>query len=86
MNESALSKIAALEANVEQAQLNLNFCKVTSPVEGIAGIAKAQVGDLVGTGNSVVLTSVSTLDPLKVVFPISEADYLTAEASACRKQ
>src|SRR6201999_4004509 len=57
---------------------NLNFCHVTSPVEGIAGIAKAQVGDLVGTGNNMVLTSVSTLDPAKILFPISEADYLIA--------
>ena len=78
MNEASLSKIAALEASVEQAQLNLNFCKVTSPVEGIAGIAQAQVGDLVGTANSAVLTQVSTLDPMKIIFPISEVDYLAA--------
>jgi membrane fusion protein, multidrug efflux system len=78
LNESSLSKIGALEAGVEEAQLNLNYCKVTSPVEGIAGIAKAQVGDLVGPQNNSVLTSVSTLDPLKVLFPISESDYLAA--------
>ncbi|HEY5953819.1 MAG TPA: efflux RND transporter periplasmic adaptor subunit, partial [Terrimicrobiaceae bacterium] len=78
LNESNLAKVEALKANVEQAQLNLNFCKVTSPVEGIVGIARAQVGDLVGTANSTVLTSVSTLDPIKIVFPVSEADYLVA--------
>jgi len=78
LNESSLSKISALEAGVEEAQLNLDFCKVTSPVEGIAGVAKAQVGDLVGPANNSVLTSVSTLDPLKVVFPVSESDYLAA--------
>jgi membrane fusion protein (multidrug efflux system) len=78
LNESALSKIAALKANVEQAQLNLNFCKIESPVDGIAGIAKAQVGDLVGGANNSVLTSVSTLDPMKIVFPVSETDYLAA--------
>jgi membrane fusion protein (multidrug efflux system) len=65
---------------VEQAQLNLTYCKVISPVDGIAGIAQAQVGDLVGTANSMVLTSVSTLDPVKVVFPVSESDYLEAIA------
>lgn len=75
LNESAVSKIAALEANVEQSQFNLDFCKITSPVEGIAGIAQAQVGDLVGTANSTVLTSVSTLDPMKIVFRVSESDY-----------
>ena len=78
LNESNVAKVEALKANVEQAQLNLNFCKVTSPVEGIAGIARAQVGDLVGTANSTVLTSVSTLDPIKIVFPVSEAEYLAA--------
>ena len=44
LNESSAAKVEALKANVEQAQLNLNFCKVTSPVEGIAGISRAQVG------------------------------------------
>jgi membrane fusion protein, multidrug efflux system len=78
LKESSAAKVEALKANVEQAQLNLNFCKVTSPVGGIAGIARAQVGDLVGTANSTVLTSVSTLDPIKIVFPVSEAEYLTA--------
>ena len=78
LNESSAAKVEALKANVEQAQLNLNFCKVTSPVEGIAGIARAQVGDLVGTANSTVLTSVSTLDPIKILFPVSEAEYLAA--------
>ena len=78
LNESNAAKVEALKANLEQAQLNLNFCKVTSPVDGIAGIARAQVGDLVGTANSTVLTSVSTLDPIKILFPISEAEYLGA--------
>jgi RND family efflux transporter MFP subunit len=78
LNEANVSKVSALESSVEQAQLNVNFCKVTAPVEGIAGIAKAQVGDLVGTGSNVVLTNVSALDPAKILFPISEADYLLA--------
>jgi RND family efflux transporter MFP subunit len=78
INESSLAKVAALAANVEQAQLNLGFCKITSPVEGIAGIAQAQVGDLVGTAASPALTAVSTLDPMKILFPVSETDYLAA--------
>jgi membrane fusion protein (multidrug efflux system) len=78
LNESNLAKVAASKANVEQAQLNLNYCKVTSPVDGIAGIAQAQVGDLVGTATSLVLTKVSTVDPLKIIFPVSESDYLEA--------
>lgn len=78
LNESNAAKVEALKANVEQAQLNLNFCKVTSPVDGIVGIARPQMGDLVGTANSTVLTSVSTLDPIKILFPTSEAEYLAA--------
>ena len=78
LNEANQAKVQALEAAVEDAQLNLNFCHVTSPVEGIAGLAKAQVGDLVGTGNQVVLTTVSTLNPAKILFPISESDFLAA--------
>jgi membrane fusion protein (multidrug efflux system) len=79
LNQANQAKVRALEAAVEDAELNLNFCKVTSPVEGIAGLAKANVGDLVGTGGVVVvLTSVSTLNPAKILFPISEADYLAA--------
>lgn len=78
LNESSIAKVKALEANVEQAKLNLEFCKITAPVDGIAGIAQAQVGDLVGTGSNTVLTQVSTLDPVKITFPVSEADYLLA--------
>jgi len=78
LNEASQAKVQALEAAVEEAQLNLNFCKITAPVDGIVGISKAQVGDLVGSGNNVVLTSISTLDPAKIVFPVSEADYLGA--------
>ena len=82
INQSNLAKIRALEAGVEQAQLNVEFCKVVSPVEGIAGIAKAQVGDLVGTSGSAVLTSVSTLDPMKIIFPVSEEEYIQASEQA----
>ena len=78
LNEANVAKVQSLAANVEQAQLNLNFCKITAPVEGIVGMAKAQVGDLVGTGNVVVLTSISALDPAKILFPISESEYLQA--------
>lgn len=76
--EANIAKVGALEANVNQAELNLGFCNVTAPVDGIVGIAKAQVGDLVGSGNNTVLTNISTLDPAKILFPVSEADYLAS--------
>ena len=78
LNESNIAKVSALQANVEQARLNVEFCKITSPVPGIAGNAKAQVGDLVGATGGSVLTTVSTLDPAKLIFPVSESDYLAA--------
>src|SRR6516225_9192435 len=78
LNDANIAKVAALEASVQEAQLNLDFCKITSPVEGMAAIAQAQVGDLVGPANVATLTSVSTLDPMKIALPISESDYLAA--------
>jgi membrane fusion protein (multidrug efflux system) len=67
--------IKADQAAVESAQLNLGFCRILSPVDGIAGIAQAQIGDLVGPG-SAVLATVSTVDPMRVYFNISEQSYL----------
>lgn len=74
-NLGAKAQIAAAEAGVATAKLNLAFTRIVSPVDGIAGLAQAQVGDLVGP-NSGVLTTVSQLDPMKAYFPISESDYL----------
>ncbi len=71
------SAIAAAQAAVEEAELNLSFTRITSLVDGVAGIAQAQIGDLVAT--TTVLTSVSQVDPIKVYFPISEQDYLKAQ-------
>ncbi|MDB6175614.1 MAG: Efflux transporter, family, subunit [Chthoniobacteraceae bacterium] len=76
LNQSHEAKVKALEASVKQAELNLQFCTIMSPIDGIVAIAKAQVGDLVGAANGPALTSVSTLDPVKLVFPISEEEYL----------
>jgi len=66
--------VQAAQAAVEAAKLNLQWTRVTSPIEGVAGIAKGQVGDLVGP--TMLLTTVSQLDPIKVTFPISEREYL----------
>jgi RND family efflux transporter MFP subunit len=74
-NLAAKAQVASGEAAVAQAQLNLDFTRVTSPIDGVAGLTQVQVGDLVGPGTG-VLTTVSTLDPMKVYFPISEQSYL----------
>jgi membrane fusion protein (multidrug efflux system) len=66
--------VAAAQAAVRNAQLNLDWTKVTAPITGIAGISAAQIGDLVTPAT--VLTTVSQVDPIKVQFPISEQQYL----------
>src|SRR5258708_9808104 len=65
------------KAAVEQAGLNLEWTKVTSLVDGIAGIAQVQIGNLVGPTS--VLTSVSQVEPIKAYFPISEREYVLAQ-------
>lgn len=71
---TAQANIQAYEAAVEQAQLNLGFTHVRSLVDGIAGIATIQMGNLVSL--TTVLTTVSQVDPIKVYFSISEQEYL----------
>jgi len=72
---AAKAVVEAAKAAVATATLNLGFTTILSPIEGIAGIATAQVGDLVGPSSG-TLTTVSTLDPIKVYFTASEQDYL----------
>ncbi|MEN6438749.1 MAG: efflux RND transporter periplasmic adaptor subunit [Syntrophobacter sp.] len=74
-NLAAKAAVYSAEAAVETARLNLGFTKITSPIDGIAGTANAQIGDLVGP-QSGELTAVSTIDPIKVYFSISEREYL----------
>jgi len=71
---ASAAQVQADEAAVESAKLNLQWTKVYSPIDGVAGIAQAQVGDLVGSNT--LLTTVSQVDPIKVSFPISEKLYL----------
>jgi membrane fusion protein, multidrug efflux system len=73
--QTSLAAVSAAQAAVEEAQLNLYYTKVTSPLDGIAGQAQAQIGDLVGTGSNMVLTTVSQLQPIRCYFPISEQGY-----------
>ena len=73
---SAKAQLEAAEASLKTAKLNLGFTKITSPVTGIAGIAKAQIGDLLSPSMPTELTTVSTVDPVKVYFNISEREYL----------
>jgi membrane fusion protein (multidrug efflux system) len=74
-NLMAKAAVAADKAAVESASLNLGFTKITSPVDGIAGVAMAQIGDLLGPGGA-VLTTVSTVDPIRAYFNVSEQFYM----------
>jgi membrane fusion protein (multidrug efflux system) len=73
--QTKAAAVTAAQAGVEQAQLNLDYTKIISPLDGIAGQAQAQIGDLVGTGSNTVLTTVSQVDPMRCYFPISEQSY-----------
>jgi RND family efflux transporter MFP subunit len=72
---TARAQIKTAEAAVEAAKLNLGFTRLSSPIDGIAGQAQLQVGALVNPSSTPV-TTVSTVDPIKVYFTVSEADYL----------
>ena len=73
--QAANAAVQAAKAAVETAQLNLGFTRLTSPIDGIAGIAQQQVGALVNS-SSVPVTTVSTVDPIKAYFTVSEQEYL----------
>lgn len=72
--EAATAQVAAAKASMAQAELNLSWTKVFSPIDGLAGISNSNVGDLVGT--STKMTTVSQVDPIRAYFNISESDYL----------
>ena len=73
-NLAAQATVQADRAAVEQAELNLEFTNVRSLVDGVAGIASGQVGNLVGP--QIILTTVSQLEPIKAYFTVSEQQYL----------
>ena len=69
-------QVQAAQAQVTQAQLNLSYTQIRSPISGIAGLALVRSGNLVGQDGPTLLTTVSQLDPIRVNFPISEVDYV----------
>jgi len=73
--ETVKAQIQTYEATVENAKINLDFTRLVAPIEGIVGQAQLQVGALVTPGSGVV-TSVSTVNPIKVFFTVSEPQYL----------
>lgn len=77
--QADIAKAAASQAAVQTAQINLNYCTITAPFDGVTGVAQAQIGDLVGPGGtSSVLTQMSQINPIKANFSITEQEYLGA--------
>jgi len=72
---AATAAVESAKAAVETAQINLGFTRLTAPIDGIPGIAQLQVGALVSPASGAI-TTVSTLDPIKVYFTVSEQEYL----------
>jgi membrane fusion protein (multidrug efflux system) len=73
---AAKAEVQSARAAVEKAEVDLSFTEIRSPIEGVAGIARGQLGNLVGPSDPEPLTAVSQIDPIVVAFPISEAEYL----------
>jgi RND family efflux transporter MFP subunit len=85
--QADIASAAAAQAAVETAQINLNYCTITAPFDGVTGVAQAQIGDLVGPGGTAsVLTQMSQLDPIKANFSITEQEYLNAAAMLNEKE
>ena len=78
---AAEAAVGVAQANLEKARLDYSFTKILSPIDGIAGIAKAQLGNLVGPGQVEELTTVSSVDPIKVYLSVSEQQYMRAAES-----
>jgi membrane fusion protein (multidrug efflux system) len=72
---AAMAAVQSVTAAVETARINLGFTRLTAPIDGVPGIAQLQVGALVSPASGAI-TTISTLNPIKVYFTISEQEYL----------
>jgi membrane fusion protein (multidrug efflux system) len=72
----AQANLIAATGNRETASANLSYTRIVAPISGLAGLAKARVGSLVGQGEPTLLTTVSQIDPVRVSYAISEQWYL----------
>jgi membrane fusion protein (multidrug efflux system) len=83
--QQALAAVEAAKAAITQAELNLSYCTIRSPIEGLAGKRDVAPGNLVGRGDATLLTTVSSINPIRVVLSISEAEYLRFTASVKKR-
>ncbi|HEY2711250.1 MAG TPA: efflux RND transporter periplasmic adaptor subunit [Chthoniobacterales bacterium] len=73
--QSSRANVEADEAAVETAELNLGYTKIIAPIDGLAGFANNQVGDLVGPAATTPLTTVSQIDPIKAIVTVGEGPF-----------
>ena len=76
----------AANASIRQAELNVEYCTVTTPIGGIAGTRQVAPGNLVGQGEATLLTTVSNVNPMRVYVSISERDYLMYQRMRSARQ
>ena len=74
--ERAKAEVSASRARVTQAELDLSYCDIHSPISGVIGFLQVDEGNLVGRGDATLLATISASDPLLVDFSVSEIDYL----------
>jgi membrane fusion protein (multidrug efflux system) len=74
--QAASAAVEAAKAALEAANVSLGFTKLYSPIDGIAGNAQIQIGNLVSPSSPNPVTTVSTVDPIRVTFAVSEQEYL----------
>ena len=75
-DEAARAKLEAAQATTREAELNLSYCRIQAPLSGVIGISQVSLGNLVGRGQSTLLTTESSVDPIWVRFSVPEAEYL----------
>jgi len=85
--DAALGAVQAAEAQLDLANIELGYSKIKSPIDGIIGISKAEVGEVVGSSpNPVILNYVSLTDPIRVRFSINERDYLRLSRALAKRR
>lgn len=75
--DAAVARKRSMASNLENAQIELSYCRIASPIDGTIGISKADIGDFVGGLNLLVLNTVSSITAMRVRFSISEREYLS---------
>ncbi len=82
--ERAKAEVSASKARVIQAELDLSYCDIYSPLSGVIGFLQVDEGNLVGRGDATLLATVSASDPLLVDFSVSEIEYPKTDRSLRR--